>query len=64
MTDVPVTIFFDLFNVSSFTEYVVHAVATYADANFAGVACRTTMYDGESLTLTTDRKYIEGETLS
>ena len=64
MNEVPVTIFFDLFNVSSFTEYTVRAVATYANATFTGVACRTTMYDGEVLTLTTDRKYIEGETLS
>ena len=64
MTDVPVTIFFDFFNVSSFTEYDVRAVATYADATFAGVACRLTMYDGEILTLKTDRKYIEGVTPS
>ena len=61
MTDVPVTILFHLFNVSSFTKYTVRAVATYADATFAGVACRTTMYDGEILT---DRKYIEGATPS
>ena len=58
MIEVPMTILFDLFNVSSFTEYDVRAVATYADASFADVACRTTMYDGEVLTLRTDRKYI------
>ena len=58
MTDVPVTIFFDFFNVSSFTKYNVRAVATYANATFAGACCRTTMYDGEGSKLRTDCKYI------
>ena len=64
MTDVPVTIFFDFFNVSSFTKYSVRAVATYANATFAGVVCRTTMYDGTGSRLRTDRKYIGRESPS
>ena len=53
----PLTYNFTVLNVSAHTEYTVRAVATYAQATLANMACNTTQYEGQPLSLTTSCKH-------
>lgn len=53
----PMTYIFTVLHVLANTDYDVRAVATYEDDSYANIACNTTQYEGQRLSLTTTRTH-------